>query len=280
MKKIISICLIFCLMLGMTSIASAEGVNVDGTNEAVNVDAQLLERGYPQIILDTMDDASKTRVLSSGGTYAGGSILYYNDEERQFTEIVVNTDGSYVMPRGQISTSDLTLSIVYSRIREAVGRLAYIQVTFNYNWIHLPTERYEDPLTIAWDEELFDLCGGTFVKEDKYDGFIINADGSLLWYYDQTHSYEEGYANGGDAGVTWYADLRGFSGFHVTGLHGYGDFKIQPEEPTFAGSANLYGHYVHAKGSGTIGITIGPLSVSVNSVDPYDERGIMQSITW
>ena len=55
------------------------------------------------------------------------------------------------------------------------------------------------------------MTDNSFSKVDKYDGYVIGPNGELLGpYTNQTHSSENGYANASNAGVSWYADLKGY----------------------------------------------------------------------
>lgn len=92
------------------------------------------------------------------------------------------------------------------------------------------------------------MTDNSFSKVDKYDGYVIGPNGELLGpYTNQTHSSENGYANASNAGVSWYADLKGYIGVQPTKLYGSGTFKLAPKSTTTSGSTTLYGHYVHPK---------------------------------
>ena len=65
------------------------------------------------------------------------------------------------------------------------------------------------------------MTDNSFSKVDKYDGYVIGPNGELLGpYTNQTHSSENGYANASNAGVSWYADLKGYIGVQPTKLYG------------------------------------------------------------
>ena len=133
-KKLVSVALTAVMALGMTTTAFAN------EKDTLNLDAALMEKGYPQIVLDTMDEDTKMDIYNEGDSaFCGAVITYYDENSGTYSEIDVNEDGTYIAPRGQISTSDLSLSFTYSRSPAAKNtKLSYIKVTYNYNWLNLP----------------------------------------------------------------------------------------------------------------------------------------------
>ena len=93
-------------------------------------------------------------------------------------------------------------------------------------------------------------------------------------YTNQTHSSENGYANASNAGVSWYADLKGYIGVQPTKLYGSGTFKLAPKSTTTSGSTTLYGHYVHPKAELGLSVNVSSYgSFSISGGSNYDERG-------
>lgn len=259
------------MLLGSSAIVLAEEITL------ADIDQKLMERGYPQIVLDTMDSDAKLDIYMDDVTFAGAVISYYNEEESTFTDIRVNEDGTYIAPRGQISTSNLSLSFTYSK-QITSGRLQYLKVTYSYKWLKLPINRYSDPIAVSWDSNKFEMIDESFSKVDKFDGYIVLNGETTGPYIGQEQSSEKGYAVSSADGVTWYADLKGYTGITVTKLYGSATFNLKPKVST--GTMTLYGHYVHQ---------LTPLSVSINIDDAgslsisgfgYDERGSQQTISW
>lgn len=215
--------------------------------------------------------------------FCGAVITYYDENSGTYSEIDVNEDGTYIAPRGQISTSDLSLSFTYSRSPAAKNtKLSYIKVTYNYNWLNLPFFRWQDPTSVSWDDSKFQMTDNSFSKVDKYDGYVIGPNGELLGpYTNQTHSSENGYANASNAGVSWYADLKGYIGVQPTKLYGSGTFKLAPKSTTTSGSTTLYGHYVHPKAELGLSVNVSSYgSFSISGGSNYDERGSQKTISW
>lgn len=124
-KKLVSVALTAVMALGMTTTAFAN------EKDTLNLDAALMEKGYPQIVLDTMDEDTKMDIYNEGDiAFCGAVITYYDENSGTYSEIDVNEDGTYIAPRGQISTSDLSLSFTYSR------RLLY--AWHNSPWLSSP----------------------------------------------------------------------------------------------------------------------------------------------
>lgn len=97
----------------------------------------------------------------------------------------------------------------------------------------------------------------------------------------QTHSSENGYANASNAGVSWYADLKGYIGVQPTKLYGSGTFKLAPKSTTTSGSTTLYGHYVHPKAELGLSVNVSSYgSFSISGGSNYDERGSQKTISW
>lgn len=280
MKKLLSLILCVTVFLSTSITAFATG-NSMPTEAQMNV--ELRSRGYPQIVLDTMDYETKFELYGEDIGFMGAVVTYYDEENGSFVDIKVAKDGSYVAPRGQISTSDLSLSFTYSRSPAKKGtELNYIKVTYSYTWLTLPFFRWQDPVSVSWDDSKFRLMDDSFSKADKYDGYDIASDGSLLGpYYGRFHSSENGYASASEAGVNWYADLKGYTGISATKLYGSGTFKLAPKSTTTGGSMTLYGHYVHPKAQLGLSVSVpsyGNFSISGGS--NYDERGNQLTISW
>ena len=66
----------------------------------INLDNILAQRGYPQIVLDTIDEDVKLDIYNDDVTFCGAIVSHYNESSGEFTDISVNKDGTYIMPRG------------------------------------------------------------------------------------------------------------------------------------------------------------------------------------
>ena len=265
MKKIIALILSMTMLLSMATNVFAGSTK--GISEST-LTSELLERGYPQIVLDTMSYRTKLDLYKNNNVFLGASVSYYNEETGTFIDCSIQSDGSYIAPRGQIPTSDLALSFVYSRDPYIGGtKLGYIKVHFSYNWLNLPLNRYQDVIAIGWDSSKFTMQTGSFYKEDLFNN-------------GQVQSSEHGYASASDAGVKWYADLTGYWSGIPYRLYGNGSFNLVPTTTTYGGSMNIYGNYAHTTANGSVSVSFGPYGSISFSGNGFDERGTQTTITW
>lgn len=96
-KKLVSVALTAVMALGMTTTAFAN------EKDTLNLDAALMEKGYPQIVLDTMDEDTKMDIYNEGDiAFCGAVITYYDENSGTYSEIDVNEDGTYIAPRGRV----------------------------------------------------------------------------------------------------------------------------------------------------------------------------------
>lgn len=272
------ICFVFSIILALQMPATAFA-----QSGSIDIDAALLEKGYPQIVLDSMDEDAKISIYNEGNiAFSGAVISYYDETDGTFSEITVNEDGSYIAPKGQISPSDLHLSFVCTAVYEAPGPyLHHFVISYSYDWNSLPVWRWQDPIAVSWDSSMFRLTDDSFYKTDKYDGYVVVGGVIVGKVTDQIHSSEKSYAYASNAGVTWYADLKGYIGTQPSRLYGFAEFKLTPLSTYYEGSTTFYGHYVHQKADVGVIIDIDNFgSISVSGGSDYDERGTQKTVSW
>lgn len=273
MKKLLSF--IISAAMVVTIITPVVAVESD-----LNIDSALIERGYPQIVLETMSEETKLKIYNEDVIFAGATISYYDENSGTFTDLVIDKDASASpVPLGQISTSDLSLTFTYSILKSS-GKLDSVLVTYDYNWLTLPFFRWQDPISVSWDGSIFRMADDSFSKVDKYDGYII-IEGIMFTYTGKVHSSEDGYASASDDGVSWYADLKGYIGVTPYRLYGNGSFELIPKSTTYSGSTTLYGHYIHPTTSAGISVAVSDYGeFTVTGGSGYDERGNQKTISW
>lgn len=228
-----------------------------------NIDVILYSRGYPQDVLVDLCEEAKTDILNSGSTFESVEYINYDENGNE-----INNENENIMPYGQIQTAHLSLFFVIG-----VNSDHSKNVTFNYRWKTLPVNRWQDPIGVSWDSNCFKLRTGSFHKVDKYT-YTNGSNGTI---YTGTKSDEWAYANGGNYGCTWYADLKGHSSaMPVWSLYGYANFTL--DRKTSGGSSQLFANYVHKKLAGSLSMSIpgfGSFSVSGSS---YDELAAQTDI--
>ncbi len=240
-------CIVFALVLMLSFLSHDPAMDA-----AEDMDTVLQNRGYPQTLLNRMSPTAK--------------ISLYEKPELEFVGGTVTTAGSVGcevfseggLSVGEIPTADLSLSWSISRNRENEQELF---LTYSYVWQDPPAFRWQDPIAVSWDDSLFEMKDDSFCKIDGYDSHRIGGRAA----YRSVQSSEKGYASGGNAGVTWYADLHGHDLLHpVDTLYGHGEFVLV-QKADLSGSSTIYGHYIHTKAGMGIGISVpgfGELSVS------------------
>ncbi len=242
------------------------------------IDAALVNRGYPQPVLDAMSISAKTSIYDDASLYFKGAVITtYDENTHTFVDYEVQPDG--IVPCGQIPTADLTL--VWD-INGDKNNPNLIHIKYSYRWTRLPVFRWQDTISVSWDNSLFEMVARTFHKVDQYDGQLVDPSTGITTGYvsNATHSEEYGYANASAAGVSWYADLKGYIGIIPSSLHGFCEFSLEKKTST-SGNSNIYGHYVHPQVA--IGVTVvvnryGTFNVSGTGL--YDERGNHTSFSY
>ena len=224
---------------------------------APTIDEQLIARGYPIELIEIMLDEEKDDLITKDCYY--DSAIEYNYDENGELINVNSYDKPAITPFGQIKTSQLSLTIARSKSGSNTV------ITFNYNWKTLPLNRYQDPMSIAWDSSIFSLKSGSFKKVDKYDFVLDNGK-----YYTSTNSSETSYAKASSNYVSWYADLKGYTA-NVVKLYGYGTMTLVPKKT--GKSTQVFGHYVHNKTGLSLSLTYGGGGFAVSGPASYDELG-------
>lgn len=250
-KKVISILLTLCLLI------SAYPLQVMASE---SIDNQLINRGYPLKLIEIMLDEEKTDLIANDCYYDCANT--YNYDEYGELINVINFDENAIMTFGQIKTSHLSLTITKSKSGSNTV------LTFNYDWKTLPLNRYQDPMSLAWDSSIFSYKSGSFKKVDKYS--YVLGDGSNGQVYTATQSSETSYANGSSNYISWYADLKGYTS-NVIKLYGYGSLTLVPKKT--GKSTQIFGHYVHNKTGLSLSLSYGAAGFSISGNSTYDELG-------
>lgn len=256
-KKVISILLTLCFLISVCPLQAMA---------AESVDSQLLNRGYPLKLIEIMLDEEKKDLIADNCYYDCANT--YNYDEYGELINVTDFDENAVAPLGQIQASHLSLTIAKSKSGSNTV------LTFNYNWKTLPVNRFQDPMSLAWDSSVFSYKSGSFKKVDKYS--YVLGDGSDGKIYTATQSSETSYADGSSNYISWYADLKGYTS-NVIKLYGYGTLTLVPKKT--GKSTQAFGHYVHNKSGFSLSLSYNGAGFSVSGLSTYDELGADISFT-
>ena len=225
-KGILGYCLIIFILL-LPSCSSKVSYSLDFDDEI------LLSRGYPQTVLDSLSVSVKKSLQADGSlTFSYALIAVYDSENEKYSEYYVSGDES-------VFIRDLENGILLNWVISETSDENIIDVKFSYEWQALPLLRGQDPVSVSWDEELYDMVTNSFFKADMY--------GNSKKYF--VNSSENGYANASENSVSWYADLKG-AGVDISELNGYGEFKLR-KKTSETEKTVFYGMYVHGDSSST-----------------------------
>lgn len=162
LSKLTAILLTFALCLSTMSAFAGE-------NNVVN---ELLSRGYPQALIDEMLEEEKYDLINDDCFYEGAVVHNY-DENGDLISIK-SFDENSITPYGQIKTSHLKLTITTSKSNYNTI------VTFNYDWKTLPVNRYQVPICVAWDPDVFSMQFNSFrkvnLKVDNIERKLCNVE--------------------------------------------------------------------------------------------------------
>ena len=230
-----------------------------------SLDEKLVERNYPISLIESMCEEEKIDLINEDCYFESSKTYNYDDNGRiintqEITESNnLNAVENGVATCGQIKSSHLSLKITSSKTKS--GNTV---ITFNYEWLQPPLNRFQDPMCVSWDDSIFTYKSGSFKKVDKYVK-IYNGP-------EFTHSSEASYAKADSNYISWYADIPGYTK-NATGIYGYGKFTLKPKPKKSKKSTMVYGHYVHAKAAGSISVTYKKAEFSVSGISQYDELG-------
>lgn len=262
MKKTLIIKRIFSFLTILTVLIVVCSSITYAEIEEIDITSSLIDRGFPKVYLDNIPDSLKESLYNHPElTFESATISVCNADDGTKADYHITSSG--VTQRGQIPQDDLTLTWSIYKISNSNN----IKVIYTYKWTDLPFNRYQDPIGISWDNDCFTLVDDSFHKIDQYR---MNLSGN---YTIGTKSDENAYASASNSGVSWYADLVGYTKQGVDLLMGYGEFILTPKQSNF--TTTLYGHYVHSKTpvSLSLSLPVYGASFTVSGSSSYDEIG-------
>lgn len=222
MKRLIAVTLAFIVLLSnVTALAD---------------DAErgwFTERGYPQSVVDRMDDQAKKELRSRDDLrFQAASLVCYSGMERQVSLVEGSGELSPIGGRG------VTVLWVCSR---ADNGEVFVQVC--YDWRPLPVLRGRDSLGTFWNENCFELKEGSFYRADKLTGVLLDdMQRVAVTYNDEVYS-EGNQCETADGSLMWRAELYNRLGIIASELTGYAHFTLLPRDGK--SEAWLSGGYLH-----------------------------------
>lgn len=246
MKKTFSIFLSIIMVISIVTPFFAYANDNDINN-------YLLAHGFTESYISNMSQEDKEFYYEQGCTVIEMTEYSY-DENMNLLSVNDLTKGEQTCtPYGLIPTSKLSLVLTLSK-----NSSGHVIVELVYSWKSLPLNRYQDPIGISWDSNIFTMKDNSFIKEDYY---LIDNSTSILF----NKETRPGQLNAN--GVVWYANLYSSN---CTGLRGKGRCTLIPKKSNV--NTTLYYNYIHKKMGTSLSLSIpgfGSFSVSGNST--YDE---------
>lgn len=261
MRKIISIIFVGILVCGLSLKASA----VERVDSVVDEDKveELVSRGFPQGVIETMDDAMIDKIYQK--IQDDDIVNITSNQETYFIEFPSDKTGG-IQTKGAIETSKLKIVADIMNYADVSEKITGCDISLNYEWIVTPGTCSTDAITLGWDPGVFTYSGymsghnkvhnmGT--GEEDYYNFISAA--SL--------------ANTG--GIGWYAELMSpnISPKVQSNPSGSAYVSFIPAKVFYSNSgitSNFQIQYVHNKLGLSIGLSYGAVGVSVDCLGGTD----------
>ena len=229
-KKVIIIIATFLVLVLFVSILSSclyysgqeeSSKNTVFTDDVrLEVEADLISRGYPTTVITRMNDQTKKELF----------------ENKEFTFAYSNADD----PDAH-SDNELELYWIASKSMNEDGALNEIMVDFAYKWNDMPSMRLQDQLQVMWSRSELRVKEDSFYSSDDYDANVLFSS-----YDDINKSLFEGFVLNGNDEVNWYGDLKGNAFCQVTNLYGNCHFILIPETEMKEGDkVQFYFNYKH-----------------------------------
>lgn len=148
------------MLVALTLIfASALAANAENVNSQSSLDTQLVQKGYPQEVLDNLIDPIKEELLNSAGQFEGADIrnFHYKDGTLEELPNTISYQGNVrtqnPVLRGTLPTTDLSLVTLYAGLdKTADGKKRY-RLTANWSWKKLPLVVETDKMAIWYNDQ-------------------------------------------------------------------------------------------------------------------------------
>lgn len=247
---VLGIVVIFC---GNLQADASENKDVE---DEQNINEKLLEYGYPQRLIDELSYIAKKGIIDEGVTeYAGAETVTY---DLNYNVIAVDDYTSLepqITPYGQINSMKVTQTAgrqVVPSFRDEFVLQA------QYAWTISPVQRRTDLIGFAWDGNKFNAMPDT--SKVLVGGNGLNGSVTYL----SRNLYASSFT-----GVGWAFPLPS-SGTRPIAV---AQIRIQEKKDSLNGTSQFHNLYTHTvSGSGSIGLSLGVLSVSFSGSRANDQR--------
>ena len=273
LKPFFSVSLTFSLMFSLFSpiqaatLAAKQPTNIISNLTEKQLDGILIEKKFPESLLQTMRLGLKERFAQAPGTFEGYSTKSFylpNSNQNTVKSNVVSVSplGNIITPLGNIPSNQLQLQIFTVRKSSTV-----VDAYFEYGWFlaYLPFNRLYDPFGMTWDQNVFQ----TVVASHHTDYYEDSAVTDAVQFSEVNRSADVGAGH-----IDWNANMR--SQFHVPtplGLYGEGFVELKSNSPNV--KSQFYGKYSHTTTVGSYGFSyLGFGSFSWSGSSGHDDAAI------
>lgn len=257
MKKIISLILVCILLCGLSlTVTASENSNSTAAEE-------LLNKGFPQNVINTMDAATIERVYQK---MQADNVVEVNSNQETYFISFPSDSPEGVFTRDAIPSSRLRIVANTMNFANSSGKITGCDIMLSYDWLVSPGSRSTDAVTLGWDPGLF-TYSGYMSGNNKVTNISTGGED----YYNFISS--AALANTG--GIGWYAKLQSpnISPKIQANPGGSAYVSFMPARTFYSNSgitSNFQIQYTHNKLGLSIGLSYGVVGVSVDCLGGTD----------
>ncbi len=238
-SKVLCLLSVIALILGSFSVSA----------QSINIDTYLLNAGFPQELIDEMSTPQKEYIYSHS---VGEDIDFCGYQQKEYT---ISNEGAFVEANsiapcgGSISSSDMTISVVGTRVSSTSGNV-YYKVFPCFKW-HTHTTVANDSFAMSMYPNWTAIPG-----ERNFRLHLLNNAGQSVQYVDLSPT---------QASSTGYVyKIPSDTGFMQALYEGYAYYNINKSSDTALPNITLY--YAHDTTSSfniSYNLNIGPAQISL-----------------
>lgn len=264
MYRILSGILVILGLSFLVFSTSADAQTIDKNQHEKELDARLLELGHPERLINQLDISQKEEIANNDeyAEFVGGSTTYY-DYAGNVVFVDDYTDSKpQFMPFGTIVNMNVTQS-AYRMVASSDREI--FELSTSHRWLISPVNRLTDVIGFAWDGNKFNLVPQTAqitVRDNGTSGKITHSS-NLLFQTSFT-------------GAGWAFPLPKTSGNPAITTRIY----IQETKAGITGNTQFHSLYSHTKGSGSVSLGLGVLSVSYTGGAVADQRAVVVNFSY
>ncbi|WP_336784299.1 hypothetical protein [Paenibacillus illinoisensis] len=233
--------------------------NTFAESRTEKLDISLLKQGIPYELIEAWSPELKESLSKSDGSIevvAHQKAQPYSNEE--------------VRPLADIDDKQFDYYITIVRTDNVDNRERFM-VALTGKWTSMPFWRLTDPYGATFDKDNWRTVPGSAYYEDK-----VKYSGNSSF---TTMRTGRNFAYVADNGVGFNADIVG--GVIIKEQIASGVFTLEHKKTgNQTGSSQIQSNYYHAKGTGSIGLSFGPVSVGFSGTASTDTRGTAKNFSY